>query len=152
MLVVTKLDRLGRSITDLRDIADELQRLGASLSIGGQIHDPTTPTGRLMLNVFPMMAEFEGDLISQRTIEGMAVAKARGRLRGKQPRLTPRQDAALLKMYDDGDRSIGEIGDLFGMSRSSVYRALERARSEGGGVAPPPPPHERRSRAVTRVR
>lgn len=128
-LVVTKLDRLGRSITDLRDISDELQRLGASLSVGGRVHDPTTPTGRPMFNVFAMMAEFEGDLISQRTIEGMAVAKVRGRLKGKQPTLMPRQDAALLKIYEEGDQSVGEISEMFKVSRASVYRALSRARA-----------------------
>ena len=126
--MVTKLDRLGRSITDLRDIASELEAMGASLSIGGQVYDPSTPFGRLVFNVFAMMAEFEGDLISQRTIEGMAVAKARGRLKGKQPKLTPRQDAALLKMYDEGETSVAELAEMFGVSRTSAYRALERSR------------------------
>ncbi len=129
-LVVTKLDRLGRSITDLRDIAAELEQTGAALRIGGQVYDPSTPFGRLVFNMFAMMAEFEGDLISQRTIEGMAVAKARGRLKGKKPQLTPRQDAALLKMYDEGDTSVAELGALFNISRTSAYRALARARSE----------------------
>lgn len=129
-LVVTKLDRLGRSITDLRDIAAELETMGASLSIGGQVYDPSTPFGRLVFNVFAMMAEFEGDLISQRTIEGMAVAKARGRLKGKQPKLTPRQDAAMLRLYDSDEQpSVAELGEMFGVSRTSAYRALDRARA-----------------------
>ena len=128
-LVVTKLDRLGRSITDLRDIAHELEERGVLLSLDGQVYDPTTPFGRLVFNVFAMMAEFEGDLISQRTIEGMATAKARGRLKGKQPKLSKKQDAALLKMYDDDDQSVGELGHLFGISRTSAYRAIARGRA-----------------------
>lgn len=127
-LVVTKLDRLGRSVSDLNDIAKELEEVGASLSIDGQRHDPSTPFGRLIFNVFSMMAEFEGDIISQRTKEGMVVARRNGRLKGKQPRLNPKQDNALLKMYDDGDSTVGELAALFKISRASAYRAIERAR------------------------
>lgn len=128
-LVVTKLDRLGRSIADLRDIAHDLEERGVLLSLDGQVYDPTTPFGRLVFKVFAMMAEFEGDLISQRTIEGMATAKVRGRLRGKQPKLSKKQDAALLKMYDTGDQSVAELGRLFGISRTSAYRAIARGRA-----------------------
>ena len=87
-LVVTKLDRLARSLPDARDILDELTQRNVWLSLGGSIHDPTDPVGRLLFNVLAMVAEFEADLISMRTREGMKVAKAKGRLRGKQPKLT----------------------------------------------------------------
>jgi DNA invertase Pin-like site-specific DNA recombinase len=83
-LVVTKLDRLARSLSDARDI-DELTAKGVALSLGGSTHDPTDPVGRLLFNVLGMVAEFEADLIRMRTREGMAVAKAKGRLKGKQP-------------------------------------------------------------------
>jgi hypothetical protein len=90
-LVVTKLDRLARSLPDARDILDELTRRSVKLSLGGSIHDPTDPVGRLLFNVLAMVAEFESDLIRLRTREGMKVAKAKGRLRGKQPKLKPNQ-------------------------------------------------------------
>jgi DNA invertase Pin-like site-specific DNA recombinase len=90
-LVVTKLDRLARSLPDARDILDELTKCNVKLSLGGSIHDPTDPVGRLLFNVLAMVAEFESDLIRLRTREGMKVAKAKGRLRGKQPKLKPNQ-------------------------------------------------------------
>ena len=79
-LVVTKLDRLARSVKDARDIADELTTRGVALSLGGSRYDPTDPVGRLLFNVLAMVAEFERDLISMRTKEGMAVARAKGHL------------------------------------------------------------------------
>jgi len=82
-LVVAKLDRLARSIRNAKDIIDELTVKGVKLSIGGSVHDPTDPVGRLLFNVLAMVAEFESDLIRARTREGMHVAKAKGHLRGK---------------------------------------------------------------------
>lgn len=87
-LVVTKLDRLARSLPDARDILAELTAKSVRLSMGGSVHDPSDPVGRLLFNVLAMVAEFESDLIRMRTREGMQVAKAKGRLRGKQPKLT----------------------------------------------------------------
>jgi len=91
-LVVTKLDRLARSIRDARDIVDELTTHGVRLQIGGTVHDPNDPVGRLLLNVLAMVAEFEADLIRARTREGMAIAKAKGKLKGRKPKLTPAQE------------------------------------------------------------
>ncbi|MFB8387476.1 recombinase family protein [Microbacterium sp. NPDC055910] len=90
-LVVTKLDRLARSVKDARDIADELTTKGVALNLGGSRYDPTDPVGRLLFNVLAMVAEFERDLISMRTKEGMAVARAKGHLKGRYSR--PRPDA-----------------------------------------------------------
>lgn len=94
-LVVTKLDRLARSLRDARDIADELTLKGVVLSLGGSTYDPTDPIGRLLFNVLGMVAEFETDLIRMRTREGMAIARAKGRLKGKQPKLTRTQRASV---------------------------------------------------------
>jgi DNA invertase Pin-like site-specific DNA recombinase len=88
-LVVTKLDRLARSLPDARAIAEELTVRQVRLSLGGSVYDPHDPVGRLLFNVLVMVAEFESDLIRLRTKEGMRVAKAKGRLRGKQPSSTP---------------------------------------------------------------
>ena len=125
-LVVTKLDRLARSLPDARAIADELTARRVRLNLGGSVYDPTDPVGRLLFNVLAMVAEFEADLIRLRTTEGMRIAKAKGRLRGKQPKLNPRQEAHLVALLKSGEYSTAELGDLFGVARSTVYRAIGR--------------------------
>jgi len=90
------------------------------------VHDPTDQVGRLLFNVLAMVAEFESDLIRLRTREGMKVAKAKGRLRGKQPKLNPRQEAHLVALHRAREHSTAELGDLFGVTRSTVYRAIKR--------------------------
>ena len=90
------------------------------------MHDPTAPVGRLLFNVLAMVAEFEADLIRLRTREGMRVAKAKGRLRGRQPKLNPRQEAHLVTLHRAGEHSTAELSDLFGVGRSTVYRVIER--------------------------
>jgi DNA invertase Pin-like site-specific DNA recombinase len=128
-LVVPKLDRLARSLPDARDILDELKTRNVKLSLGGSIHDPTDPVGRLLFNVLAIVAEFESDLIRLRTREGMQVAPAKGRLRGKQPKLKPNQAKHLLDLYDLGTYSVvAELAELFGVGRSTVYRTVERLR------------------------
>ena len=84
-----KLDRLARSLPDARDIVEELTTRGVRLQLDGSVHDPTDPVGRLLFNVLAMVAEFESDLIKARTREGLAVARAAGKLRGRKPKLTP---------------------------------------------------------------
>jgi len=139
-LVVTKLDRLARSLPDARAIADELTARRVRLNLGGSVYDPTDPVGRLLFNVLAMVAEFEADLIRLRTKEGMRIAKAKGRLRGKQPKLNPRQEAHLVALLKSGEYSTAELGDLFGVARSTVYRAIgreaARQRAERSGTGP----------------
>jgi DNA invertase Pin-like site-specific DNA recombinase len=130
-LVVTKLDRLARSLPDARAIAEELTVRHVRLSLGGSVYDPHDPVGRLLFNVLAMVAEFESDLIRLRTKEGMRVAKAKGRLRGKQPKLNPRQEAHLVSLFRHGEHSTAELADLFGVARSTVYRALQRDQVQG---------------------
>lgn len=126
-LVVTKLDRLARSLPDARDIADELTRKGVVLNLGGSVYDPHDPVGKLLFNVLGMVAEFEADLIRARTREGMAVARSKGRLRGKQPKLSKAQEAHLVSLHQGGEHTTTEIAELFGVARSTVYRAIQRA-------------------------
>ncbi|MDQ3053914.1 MAG: recombinase family protein [Actinomycetota bacterium] len=134
-LVVTKLDRLARSLPDARAIAEDLTVRRVRLSLGGSVYDPNDPVGRLLFNVLAMVAEFESDLIRMRTCEGMKIAKAKGHLRGKQPKLKPRQEAHLVSLFEGGEYSTGELADLFGVGRSTVYRAL--ARSQNRALASP---------------
>ncbi len=111
---------------DARAIVEDLTRRQVKLSLGGAVHDPTDPVGRLLFNVLAMVAEFEGDLIRLRTREGMRLAKAKGRLRGKQPKLNVRQEAHMVALHRAGEHSVAELGDLFGVTRSTVYRAIQR--------------------------
>jgi len=91
------------------------------------VHDPADPIGRLLFNVLSMVAEFEADLIRARTREGMATAKAKGRLRGRAPKLTVRQEAHLVELRRAGGHTGAELAELFGVARSTVYRAIARA-------------------------
>ena len=147
-LVVTKLDRLARSLPDARAIAEDLTKRKVRLSLGGSVYDPTDPVGRLLFNVLAMVAEFEADLIRSRTREGMRVAKAKGHLRGKQPKLNPRQEAHLVELLGSGDYTTAEVGDLFGVARSTVYRAVERSRRPKAGARPPTQPPATSTRAA----
>ncbi|HEX9228086.1 MAG TPA: recombinase family protein, partial [Arthrobacter sp.] len=126
--VVTKLDRLARSVRDAHEIADNLANREIKLSIGGSVHDPLDPMGKLLFNVLAMISEFEADLIRMRTREGMKVAKAKGRLRGKQPKLTVKQENHLLELHAAGEYSKAELAELFSVGRSTVYRAIERGQ------------------------
>lgn len=101
-LVVPKLDRLARSVPDARAIGDALAERGIALSLGGQVYDPSDPMGKMFFNILATFAEFEVDLLRMRTREGMAVARAKGKLRGKQPKLSPKQQAELRRMHDTG--------------------------------------------------
>ena len=126
-LVVPKLDRLARSVPDARHIADQLQKKGVKLALGRTIHDPEDPMGKMFFNILGTFAEFEADLVRMRTREGMAIARAKGKLRGKQPKLSEKQQKELRRMYAAGDYSIGDLAEVFAVSRPTVYRTLNRA-------------------------
>ena len=125
-LVVPKLDRLARSVPDARDIADGLAERGVRLALGSTVYDPADPMGRMFFNVLATFAEFEADLIRLRTREGMAVARAKGKLRGKKPKLSDRQAAELARMHATGEYSVSDLAELFSVSRPTVYRTLAR--------------------------
>lgn len=124
---MTKLDRLARSVADAHDIAKELTARQVKLNLGGSVHDPTDPIGKLLFTALAMVAEFEADLSRMRTREGMKVAKAKGRLRGKKPKLNARQEAHLVALHAAGEHTTAELAELFGVARSTVERAVERA-------------------------
>lgn len=128
VFVVTKLDRLARSVPDAHAIVAELTEQGVALSIGGAVHDPTDPVGRLLLTVLAMIAAFEADLISARTREGMKVARAKGKLRGRSPKLSPAQERRLVDLWETGEHTSHELAADFGVSRATLYRAVERAK------------------------
>ncbi|MGO8892305.1 MAG: recombinase family protein [Streptosporangiaceae bacterium] len=126
-LVVPKLDRLARSVPETRGIGDGLAARGIRLSLGGQVYHPADPMGKMFFNILATFAEFEVDLLRMRTREGMAVARAKGRLRGRQPKLSAKQQAELRRMHASGDYSIADLAELFTVSRPTVYRTLQRS-------------------------
>ena len=137
-LVVPKLDRLARSVPDARQIADALVARGVKLALGTSVYDPTDPMGKLFFNILATFAEFEADLIRLRTREGMAIARAKGKLRGKRPKLSDRQHTELWRMYDTGEYSISDLAELFAVSRPTVYRTVARKPPRSAASAPPP--------------
>lgn len=128
--VVPKLDRLARSVPDARSIGDDLAARGIKLSLGGQVYDPADPMGKMFFNILATFAEFEVDLLRMRTREGMAVARAKGRLKGRQPKLTTKQQKELRRMHDAGDYTITDLAELFKVSRPTVYRALQHGKAK----------------------
>ena len=125
-LVVPKLDRLARSVPDARAIADALIERGVKLALGSSVYDPVDPMGKMFFNILATFAEFEADLIRMRTREGMAVARAKGKLRGKQPKLSDKQQNELRRMHGSGDYSISDLAEVFSVSRPTIYRTLGR--------------------------
>jgi len=126
--VVPTPDRLARSVPDARAIADELAQRGVKLALGASVHDPTDPMGKMFFNILATFAEFEADLIRMRTKEGLAVARAKGKLKGKKQKLSDRRQIELRRMYDTGDYSISDLAELFDVSRLTVYRVLQRTK------------------------
>lgn len=123
--VVTKLDRLARSVKDARDIADELTTKGVALNLGGSRYDPTDPVGRLLFNVLAMVAEFERDLISMRIKEGMAVARAKGHLKGSHScRRRNASSCSACKIAASARRPRSPSSSM--CPRATVYRELQR--------------------------
>ncbi len=129
-LMVARLGRLARSIRDARWIGAELAARGARLSLGGVVYDPKNANGRCFFDLLAMFAEFEVDLLQLRTREGMAVARANGKLKGKRPKLTASQHAELLELRNAGGHTITELAERLSVSRATIYRALARAGAQ----------------------
>lgn len=132
-LVVTKLDRLARSVRDAADIFQLLDTRGVALSIDGTVYDPQVPTGKLMLSILSMIAEFEADLISARTREGLQIAREAGRLKGKQPKLDNRTQEIVVANWQTGNYTQRELAEAFGVSPRTIRRILSRERAQAAG-------------------
>ena len=99
---------MARSVPDARAIADRLQEQGVKLALGRALYDPSDPMGKMFFNILATFAEFEADLIRMRTREGMAMARSKWKLRGKQPKLSDRQQRELCRMPATGEYSISD--------------------------------------------
>jgi Resolvase, N terminal domain len=109
------------------------------LSIGGTVYDPADPIGKMFFNILATFAEFEVDLLRMRTREGMAIARANGKLRGKPPKLSTRQRVHVLSLARTGDHTIAENAELFSVSRATIYREIAqpaRTRSDRRRIHP----------------
>jgi DNA invertase Pin-like site-specific DNA recombinase len=131
-LVVTKLDRLGRSLENLIELAKDLQSRGVDLVVLDQGIDTSTAVGRMFFQILGAVAEFEHALMSERTVDGLEAARARGRTGGQKPKLGPRQVQLAREMYDEADTNgkrkwtVQQIADEFGVTRPTIYRHLDR--------------------------
>ena len=125
-LVVWKLDRIGRSLPHVVGLVGDLQKRGVGLKVLTGDIDTTTVTGRLVFGIFATLAEFERDLIRERTHAGLAAARARGRKGGRPPALSPDQVKAARRMYEQNEMTVAQIGAVLGVSRATIYRALNR--------------------------
>ncbi|PFG32387.1 recombinase family protein [Sanguibacter antarcticus] len=123
-LVVTKLDRLGRSVRNLKEVADGLELRGVGLKALSQGIDTTTPGGRLFFHMLAAIAEFEHDLIVERTQDGLAAARARGRVGGGRVKMTATKARQARAMYEEKTYTVQQIADTFGVSRGTIYRHL----------------------------
>lgn len=135
ILVVPRMDRFARNAEETLRLVRELTDKGAAFQMGRTVYDPRDPWSKLFMTFLAAMAEAEGGWISLRTQEAMARPNVRAKLRGKQPKLTSRQDAAIARHMADGDLTVTEIADLFQVGRSSVYRAVERHQNRVGAAA-----------------
>lgn len=130
--VITKLDRLGRSLKNLIELVDRLKEQKVALVILDQGIDTSTNMGRMFFQILGAVAEFEHGLMIERTREGLEAARARGRVGGRKQALKPRQVKLAQEMYDelgdDGKRkhTVQDIADELGVARTTIYRYLER--------------------------
>ena len=118
----TKLDRLGRSLEHLIDLSNTLHRRSVDLVVLDQGIDTSTAVGRMFFQILGAIAEFEHALMSERTLDGLAAARARGRTGGQRPKLTPRHAKIAQEMYDSGDHTVSQIADA--AATSTCARAV----------------------------
>ena len=123
-VVVWRLDRLGRSLRHLIAISEDLGDRQVALRSLHEAIDTTTANGRLFFKIMGSLAEFERDLISERTKAGLAAARARGRKGGRPPVMTPQKVKVAREMYASQEHTVEEIARTVGVSRKTVYRHL----------------------------
>ena len=123
VVTVTKYDRLARSLKDLLEIVEAIGERGACFRSLAEDIDTTTPAGRLTFHLFASIAQFERERISERTKEGLASARKRGRIGGRPPALSTAQKDEVRRMRDQDHRAVPEIARLFKVSERTVRRA-----------------------------
>jgi DNA invertase Pin-like site-specific DNA recombinase len=130
-LVITRLDRLGRSVLHLVTLGAQLRERGVGLRVLEQGIDTATAEGRAMFGMLSVLAELQRELIVANTRDGLAAARARGRTGGRRPKLTGDQVRAAQRMYDEGDHTVAQIAGILNVKRGTLYGHLDKA-SVGG--------------------
>lgn len=125
-VVVWRLDRLGRSLRHLIDTVNALADRKVGFRSLTENIDTTTSGGKLVFHIFGALAEFERELISERTHAGLKAARARGRVGGRPTVMTPAKTVEARRMYASGEYTWEQIGEMFGVSRMTVYRHVVR--------------------------
>lgn len=125
-LVVWRLDRLGRSPRHLIDTVTELDERGVQFRSLRESLDTTTAGGRLVFHLLGALAQFEREIIRDRTVAGLTAARARGRVGGRPSKLSADQVREARRMYDAADLTVEQIGQILGVSRTTIYRALDQ--------------------------
>lgn len=134
-LVVWRLDRLGRSLPDLIAAVNELAKRGIAFESVTEAIDTTTAAGKLVFNIFASLADFERHLISERTRAGLAAGRARGRMGGRPPALTPRQLREAQLLLTDPDATVTDVAERYGVSRTTLYKGLRELTAKGAKAA-----------------
>lgn len=124
VVVIYRLDRLGRSLHDLLDLVRRIETAGAGLRSLSEVLDTTTPTGRLLFHLFGAIAEFERGLIRERTMAGLAAARARGAKPGRKTALTAEKLKLVRVLWADPTVPVNHIVKEFKVSRRTLYREL----------------------------
>lgn len=124
-LVVWRLDRLGRSLPHLIEIVQKLESAGVALKSLIEGIDTTTSNGRLVFHLFGALAQFERELIRERTVTGLAVARARGRKGGRPPKLSAEKLQVAQRLLKDTESTVSEVARTLGVHRSTLHKALQ---------------------------
>lgn len=124
-IVVWKLDRVGRSLPHVVGLVGDLQKRGVGLKVLTGDIDTTTPTGRLVFGIFATLAEFERDLIHERTMAGLAAARARGRAGGRPRVMTKQKVKAAMALMADRDNAARDVAHQLGVSLSTLYAYVD---------------------------
>lgn len=127
VLVVWKLDRLSRSLRDVLAIMDRLSEAGAGFRSLTEAIDTTTPAGRMMMQMVGAFAEFERMMLRERTKAGLDSARRAGRVGGRPPKLSPQQQAEIVRMVSKGRKTAADAARLFKIHPATVSRLLARS-------------------------
>ena len=130
VLVVWKLDRLGRTLRQLVNLVHDFESRGIGFKSLSESIDTTTSSGKLVFGIFSALAEFERSLIRERTMAGLESARARGKKGGRKPKPSPAQEKQLLALYSDKSISLTEICNTFGITKQTIYKYLARAKNQ----------------------
>lgn len=128
VLVVWKLDRLGRSLKHLIEVVSGLEKRNIGFKSLSENIDTTTPGGKLIFHVFGALAEFERELIRERTKAGLTAARARGRTGGRKRKMTSKQVEMAFNLINDPNNAIDDICDQFKISRPTLYRYIKEKK------------------------